>query len=173
VKRLPPEILEAIHKLLDGGQTLDAILEHLAGLGATVSRSALGRYSQDYQHIAAKLREAREISTAFAAQLSDMPNDMGRVVTELLQSLVFKVLLNEAEGEKPDLKAGELMFLAKAIKDMASANKTSADMEMKIREVARKEIEAEARKKLDAAVGGGKLDKEAAEEALRILGFGG
>lgn len=151
VKKLPKEVLEAVHKLLEEHHTLDAILEHLAGMGATVSRSALGRYSQNYEHVAAKLREAREISTCFAAQLSDMPNDMGRVVTELLQSLVFKVLLNEAEGETPDLKAGDLMCLAKAIKDMASANKTSADMEIKIRDRAREEALRDAAKAVDSA----------------------
>lgn len=151
VKRLPQEIKEAIHKLLDGGQTLDAILEHLNGLGASVSRSALGRYSQEYQNVAAKLREAREITTCFAAQLADMPNDMGRVTTELLQSLVFKVLLNEAQGEEIDLKAGEIMFLAKAIKDMASANKTSADLEMKIRDRVREETLRDAATAVDSA----------------------
>lgn len=150
VKQLPREVLDAVHQLLEGGRTLDEILERLKGLGAEVSRSALGRYSQEYQNVAAKLRQAREISSSFAAQLSDMPNDMGRVVTELLQSLVFKLLLNEAEGEKPDLKAGELMFLAKAIKDMASANKLSAEMEMKIRDRVREETLRDAAKAVDS-----------------------
>lgn len=151
VKQLPAEIREAIHKLLDGGQTLDAIVEHLNSLGAQVSRSALGRYSQEYQEVAAKLREAREITSTFAAQLQDMPNDMGRVTTELLQTLVFKVLMKQAKGEDPDVSAGELMFLAKAIKDMASASKTSADMEMKIRDRAREEALRDAAKAVDTA----------------------
>ncbi len=151
VRQLPQQLQEAIHKLLDDGQTLDAILEHLAGMGATVSRSALGRYSQEYQAVAAKLREAREITSAFAAQLSDLPNDMGRVTTELLHSILFKVLMRQAEGDTPDVSAGEIMSQAKAIQAMASASKTSADLELKIREAVRAEAFREAAKAVDDA----------------------
>jgi hypothetical protein len=151
VKQLPKEFQEAIHKLLDGGQTLDAILEHLKGLGAEVSRSSLGRYSQEYQNVAAKLREAREITSAFAADLANMPNDMGRVTTELLHSIVFKVLMRQHEGESPDVSAEELMFLARSIKDMASANKTSADLEIKVRDRAREQALHDAAKAVDTA----------------------
>lgn len=151
VKRLSVEIQTAIQKLLETGHTLDEILAHLGELGADVSRSALGRYAQEYQHVAAKLREAREITTAFAAQLDDMPNDMGRVTTQLLHTIVFKVLMRQAEGEEPDASAGDLMFLAKAIKDMASANKTSADLEIKIRDRAREEALRDAAKVVESA----------------------
>lgn len=134
VKRLPPDIRDAVHRLLDSGRTLDEIRAHLEGLGADVSRSALGRYAQKYEEVAARLREAREVTTAFAKQLEDLPSDMGRVLTELLQSIIFKLLLKQHEGEDPTVSAEEVMFFARSFKDVSSAMKSSADMEMKIRD---------------------------------------
>ncbi len=171
VKRLPPDIRDAVHRLLDSGRTLDEIRAHLEGLGADVSRSALGRYAQKYEEVAARLREAREVTTAFAKQLEDLPSDMGRVLTELLQSIIFKLLLKQHEGEDPTVSAEEVMFFARSFKDVSSAMKSSADMEMKIRDRAKHEAEEEIKRKLGDAVGERRLDPAVAEEALRVLGF--
>lgn len=171
VKRLPPDIRDAVHRLLDSGRTLDEIRAHLEGLGADVSRSALGRYAQKYEEVAAKLREAREITTAFAKQLEDIPSDMGRVLTEMLQNITFKLLLKQHEGEDPTISPGEIMAFARSLKDVGVAMKTSADMEIKIRDRAKREAEEEVRRKLGDAVGEHRLDPAVAEEALRVLGF--
>jgi hypothetical protein len=47
VKRLPSEIREEIHRLLESGQKLDAIVEHLRSMGVSeVSRSRLAGTSR-------------------------------------------------------------------------------------------------------------------------------
>ncbi len=172
VKKLPKPIQESIHRLLESGRTLDEIVAHLGEMGATVSRSALGRYAQSYEEVAQKLRETRELATFFGSKLEDLPNDVGRTTTEMLHTLLFKVTKKQLDSDDPDIDVRDLMAMARTIKDMSTATKTSADMEIKIRENARKELAEEAKQKMGEAVGGGRLDAEAAEEALRILGFG-
>ena len=149
VKTLPQEIQESIHRLLDGGQTLDAILEHLDGLGAKVSRSALGRYAQGYEEVAQKLRETRDIATYLGSRLEGQPNDVGRITTELLHKILFKMTLKQLDSDDPDISARDLMSLGRALKDMTSATKTSADMELKIREASRAEALRDAAKAVD------------------------
>lgn len=173
VKQLPKAVQESIHRLLDSGRTLDEIVQHLDAMGAKVSRSALGRYAQNYEDVAKKLRETRDIATFLGSRLDDLPNNVGRITTELLHKLLFQVTLKQLDADDPDVSARDLMALGKALKDTITATKTSADMELRIREAARKEVEAEAKQKMGEAVGTGKLDACAAEEALRILGFGG
>lgn len=137
VKRLEPAIRAEVDRLLAGGRhTLDDVVAHLQKLGAPVSRSALGRYSQQFEEVAARMRESREVATAFAKELGDIPNnDMGRTLVELLHGLVFRVLMQRAkEDEDQPLKPMDLMLLAKAIKESVGSTKLSAELEMKVRD---------------------------------------
>ena len=56
VRRLPPELREQLHMMLDAGHSLEAIVQHLKSLGADVSRSGLGRYKQQVDKVAQRLR---------------------------------------------------------------------------------------------------------------------
>ena len=51
VRRLPPELREQLHAMLDAGHTLEEITAHLKALGADVSRSGLGRYKQQVDKV--------------------------------------------------------------------------------------------------------------------------
>lgn len=42
IRRLPPELREQLHSMLDAGVPLEEITAHLNALGADVSRSGLG-----------------------------------------------------------------------------------------------------------------------------------
>ena len=44
IRRLPPELREQLHSMLDAGVPLEDITAHLKSMGADVSRSGLGRY---------------------------------------------------------------------------------------------------------------------------------
>ena len=117
IKQLPPPIKTEIDRLLsDGRTTIDEIVAHLQKLGVTVSRSAVGRYSQRFEDVSRKMREAREISTAFAKELGDFKNDeVGRQITEMLRTVIFNVLLPRVSDEEPTVEPADLMFMAKAI----------------------------------------------------------
>ena len=64
VRRLPPELREQLHAMLDASHTLEEITAHLKALGADVSRSGLGRYKQQVDKVAARLRESRAMAEA-------------------------------------------------------------------------------------------------------------
>lgn len=152
VHRLPPELKARLDELLaEGGYTLDEVLAHLDQLGGQVSRSALGRYSKRYAVVRERLQKAREMGAAFAQDLGEVSqSQLGRTITELMQSLIFDLLMarSEAAGDEgtPQLESQEVFFLAKGIKELQAAMKTSTDMELTIRADERKRVTADAAK---------------------------
>lgn len=169
IKQLPPQIKTEIDRLLsDGRTTIDEIVAHLQKLGVTVSRSAVGRYSQRFEDVSRKMREAREISTAFAKELGDFKNDeVGRQITEMLRTVIFNVLLPRASDEEPTVEPADLMFMAKAIKELSSANKMSADMELRIRKEAAEQAKQDAVKAVVATGKKNGLSKEVLDAMKR------
>ena len=142
LRRLPPEILQEVNRLLSEGRfTLAEILEHLRGMGIeTVSRSALGRQKQKIDKIAAKLRQSREMTEALVKEIgpSVVEGQQGRLLVQTLRDLVFDHLAARVEeGDVDDPKA--LMALARTLKDMAQANRLDQDFEAKVRERVQKE----------------------------------
>ncbi len=180
IKRLPPELREEFDRFLASAVhlTIDDICGWLNerleahGLEERVSRSAVGRYSQQFERVAAKIRATRELSAVFTKQLGEAAmNDSGRFLVETVRNLVFNISMAK-HGEAADtVDPKDAALLARAMKDLASAAKLSVDVELKIREEAKREAQAEMRRKLDAAVDGARLDPAVAEEALRALGF--
>ena len=151
LRRLPPEILQEVNRLLSEGRaTLAEILEHLRGMGVeTVSLSARGRQKQKIDKVAAKLRQSREMTEALVREIgpSVVEGQQGRLLVQTLRDLVFDHLATRVEeGDVDDPKA--LMALARTLKDMAQANRLDQDFESKVRE----RVEKEVRAKLDRAV---------------------
>lgn len=171
IKTLPEEIRADLDKrLAEGRFTLDSLVEFLEESGHTISRSALGRYSKQFDQVASKLRESREVAAAFARELGTVPNDeMGQMLTELVHTLTFKVSLAKTEDE--DIEALDVMRLARALKDLSSSKQISTKLALEIRAEEKKRLEAELKDKLATAQNSGGLSKEAALEARRILGF--
>ena len=149
-KRIKAEVDRLIR---EGRHTIDDILEHLQQLGEEdVTRSSVGRYVHKRTAQFERFREAQEVAAVWGKQLADNPDDdLGRLVTELLRVISFQTIadLNEEDAE---VNPRDVMLLSKAIKDLATADKTSADREIKVRreiaakaEQAAEEIVAEAR----------------------------
>lgn len=171
VKQLPPAILKEVNGLLSEGRaTLDEILSHLQKLGAPgVSRSALGRYRQDFEEVAARLRQSREITESFVRDLG--PNvkegEQGRLLVEMVRTLVQDHLTARVRsGEPADSKS--FQPLSRALKDLAQANRLDQDFEHNVR----KRVEKETLAKLDDAakqVTGEAMSPQAAlEHIMRI-----
>lgn len=153
IRQLPPEIRSEVDRLLNDGVALDDIVAKLREMGVQeVSRSGLGRYKQDLDKVGEKLRRTREISEAFVAKLGSAPEGkQGRLLIEMTQSVVFDLLLAAGNAEASDddgdarpltLDPESVMFLARTLKDLASAQKSEADHVLKIRQEAKKEAEA-------------------------------
>lgn len=150
VKALPPEVRRELDRILtDGHHTLDQIVEHLRRLGAPVSRSALGRYSQEFEAMLADIRLTREMAAAVGRELSDLADgDATEMLVESLQALLLKARKQLIDGE--EIRAKDVADLARAVKDLATALRTKADLVAKIREEAEKNTKSAAAKAAEA-----------------------
>ena len=134
---LDPRVKEAADAAIRDGRTIDEIVEALQALGADVSRSAVGRYTYKTRATMAKLAEAREVAKVWADKFGSEPDgDVGQLVGQVLHAVAFSQASQMADAEPGTENAPgprEVMFLAGALKDIASANKIAAERILKIR----------------------------------------
>lgn len=142
---LPEEVRNEIARLRQT-KTIDEILAHLRLLDVSVSRSALGRHVKKLDEIAEKMQRSRDMATALVSRFGDQPeNHLHRLNLELMQSLVMDVITGaETDPETGEIKPVVLdpeavMFLARSLKDLSTAQKTDADRIMKAKETALKQ----------------------------------
>jgi hypothetical protein len=164
VKALDPRIKAEVDAAIrDGRATIDQILALIRELGGDASRSAVGRYKRSAEQQMARYREAQEVAKVWIGKLqTDPEGDVGRLLAEMLRTTAFQTL-GDIDAASPQ----DLMFLGKALKDLASAEKLTAERILKVRQEAAKDAAAVAVKE---AKGAGLSD--AAAEAIRrkILG---
>lgn len=134
ITQLDPKIRAAVDKAVrDGRATIDELVELIEAHGAEASRSAVGRYVKSARQQMERYRQAQEVAKVWVGKLEHDPeSDVGRLLSEMLRTVAFQTIADFDEGEK-GASAGELMFIAKAIKELASADKISADREIIIR----------------------------------------
>jgi hypothetical protein len=136
IRQLDPAIREAVDTAIrEGRATIEAITTLIQGMGATVSRSAVGRYKLQAESQMQRYREAQEVAKVWIGRLeADPEGDVGRLLPEMLRAVAFQSLANLGEdGEAVDSK--EIALLARAIKDAAGATKTSVEVERLRREM--------------------------------------
>ena len=137
VKKLPDTVVRALNFQLEKERlTLDDLVEWLRDEhGYDISRSALGRYSQNFAAMREKLQRCREITEAFAKELGPdaVEGDQGRVLIQLFNAITFRVVEAELEGDDPAFDTKDLMMLGRAIKDTAQAGRFHQDFEDKLR----------------------------------------
>ena len=142
IKRLDPRVRETVDKLIrDGRATIDDIVERLESMIGedAPSRSSVGRYVHSAREKMARYKEAQELAKVWVGTLEEDPDsDVGRLLSEMLRTVAFQQLSTMGDdGAKVGTK--DIMFLAGAIRDLASADKIAADREIAIRrEVAKK-----------------------------------
>jgi hypothetical protein len=134
--RLPRELREELDRqIVDGRLTITELKDWLADRGVDASRSAVGRHVQSVEEIATEMRKAREVAGALKVELGDQADGtIGQALIEVAQNVVFRAALPLMQGHELGLE--DLHFLARAAKDLASAQKTDADRARKLREEA-------------------------------------
>ncbi len=132
IDKFPEEIRAEIGRLRLEGVSIDDILAHLRTMqdGAFVpSRSALGRHVKGLEAVTERIRNSRAVAEAVVKQLGDAPESQAaRMNIELLHTAVMDMFTGGGEaGEAfaPDAKS--VMFLAKAMADLAGASKKNVD----------------------------------------------
>jgi len=153
IDRLPDELKEMIGRLREQGRTVDEIFAKLQEIDDeidVVARRSSVRHIKKIDAIGSRLRESRAVAEAVIAKLGTNPdNRTARLNIELMHSNLMALLASEDdEGTAIQLDPKEAMFLAGALKDLASAAKTDQDRELKIRQ----EVAKEAAKVADKAI---------------------
>lgn len=181
VAKLPGDAQARLRAMYEAGLTLDDIHESLCdylgqldGAWRAPSRSAIHRHRKDYEATASKMREAREMATAIATELGEIPEDRtGQLLIDLLRTLIFKVLQKRVEEDGAgEMDTKEFMMLGRALKDVASAGAIGTRQAADIRKAARDEAAREvARKASQAADEGEEIAREGglSDEAIAAL----
>lgn len=168
---LDPRLKAAADEAIRNGATIDEIVETLQSLGGEVSRSAVGRYTFKTRATMAKLREVREVAAVWADKFGSEPDgDVGQLVGQVLHAIAYQQAsqMADADGtEKESAGPRELMFLAGALKDIAAANKLSADRILKVRKETAAKAAAEVEK---VAKAGGMTADTVAKLRAAVLG---
>jgi len=170
VQAMSDEARQELDRMVrDGRATIDQIrgrLLELEGENAP-SRSAVGRYVQSAKQQMQRYREAQEVAKVWVGKLEEEPDgDVGRLLSEMLRTVAFNTLSQLGEGEA-EAEAKDIKSLAQAIKDLATADKTSAERELRIR----REVAEQAAEKAGEVARRGGLSKDAVQEMRReILG---
>lgn len=148
IKMLPDEVRAQIDEWIrDGSLTLDELTEMAQSIGAKVSRSAVGRYRKKMEDRLAEYRQAREIAGVWVSELGAEPDSpMGQLLAQMFQTLAFRTLAEMGESEA-GVDPKDLHFLARAMSDIARAEKTN----LEVRERHREEWETELRERAEAA----------------------
>ena len=148
VEKLTPELRAKVDTLCQRFLAAEISLDQLkasvdlfAGEAAP-SRSALHRHAQKAQALGERLARSRAMAEMLVDQVGpELADGKGfQVLTQAFQSLVFDLLINLEDGATLDPE--NLMFLARSIQSVASANKINADLALKLKAEAKKEAMA-------------------------------
>lgn len=170
IDQLDPRVKEAVDELVRGGRhTIDDIVQQIRALGGDASRSAVGRYVKRAEDQMERYRQAQEVAKVWIGRLEENPNgDVGRLLSEMLRTVAFQTIgqLGDAEpSEEGNSGAMDIMLLARSIKDLASADKLSAEREMRVRQ----EVVRNAAERAAAIAKKGGMSPQAVDEIRREL----
>ncbi|WP_374432157.1 DUF3486 family protein [Ideonella dechloratans] len=171
VSRFPEPIVTQVNQLIRDGHTIDEIVATLQRMGADVSRSAMGRYVKSARESMEKYRQAQEVAKVWVDKLETEPSgDVARLLPEMLRAVAFQTLSTMGEATDP-VGSQDLMFLAKALKDVSSASRINVDTELLLRKV-RDQAKAAAAEVTKTIKQAGLSDETVQQIKARILGIG-
>lgn len=160
ITQLDPAIKSAVDTAVrEGRATINEIVAMVNELGGDASRSAVGRYVKNARERMEDYRQATQIAAVWVDKLGKEPEgDVGRMLLEMLRVVAFKTI-----GDLDTATPEDLMFLGKALKDFAGADKLAVDKEINIRKL----IAARAEKVAGEIVKEGKK-QGVTEETLQV-----
>lgn len=132
ITQLDPRVKEAVDAAVrDGRLTIDDIVRLIEDQGGEASRSAVGRYVKNARERMEDYRQAQQIAAVWVDKLGNEPEgDIGRMLLEMLRVVAFKSI-GDIDSASPE----DLMFLGKALKDIAGADKLVVDREINLRKL--------------------------------------
>lgn len=179
IDKLPPDARAALNAWLrdaaltqeETTERVNALLEEI-GVDHRVSKSAVNRYSVRMEQIGAKLRQSREISEMWIANLGSQPQgQLGKLINEMIRTMAFETGAALAESGDP-VPPAMLKDLALAVQRLESAANMNEERERKIRVEERQRVIAEAAGKVEDVARSGGMSRESIDTIKReILGI--
>ena len=112
ISGLPKGLREAIDDALLRGVTYDEIVAWLAGKGAEVSRSSVGRYGKEFSKRLERLAQVRDQTKAIVQEVSGRPaTEMHEAANLLAVQQIFERLLDA----KDEIDEANIVELIKAV----------------------------------------------------------
>lgn len=176
VVRLPAEQRRFVEKLLrDDSLTLDEVFAAARAKFPDIetSRSGLGRYKQQVDELAGRMRDIQAAGTALVAELGEDPNDRGgQLLVQAVTTLATHAALKATGApEDEELSIKEIAQLARGARAVLEARKMSLAERQQIAKEAREALQREQAEQLVAVQKAGGLSARAAETIRKqILG---
>jgi hypothetical protein len=133
IEKLPDAVRVEVGAAIKRGATVDQITWMLKGLGADVSRSAVGRYTKQYANLAARQRDVAAVAQSFAGEFGTADDLQGRLLVQVATTIATRMAMEIGADDDDKLGIKDLMNFGRAVKDITSAAKIDVDREAKIR----------------------------------------
>ena len=138
VAKLPPELREAVDKAIADGATIDDITALIKDEGENCSRSAVGRYSQNYRAMLRKQRESDRFMTQWMKEYGERPQGQaGFILIETMRTMVMDTMAAFSKRGEP-VPMQELERLTRVLKRIEDTDRLRLARE----QAAQKEAEA-------------------------------
>ncbi|AGG89915.1 phage protein Gp27 family protein [Rhodanobacter denitrificans] len=176
IKRLPDEQRRYLEKLIrEDRHTLDEILAQVRErfpAAQVPSRSAVGRYSQQVNELAGRMRDIQAASTALVTELGEDPNDRaGQLLVQAVTTLATDAAL-KAQNADDGVSIKQIGELARGARAVLQARKMSLAERQEIARLAREQLQAEQAEALKGVVQAGGMTAATAETIRKqILGM--
>lgn len=177
VVRLPAEQRRFVEKLLrDDSLTLSEIFDQArqAFPDINVSRSGLGRYKQQVDELAGRMRDIQAAGTALVAELGEDPNDRGgQLLVNAVTTLATHAALKATGAPEDDeLSIKEIAQLARGARAVMETRKMSLAERQQIAKEAREALQREQAEQLASVAKSRGLSAKTAETIRKeILGI--
>lgn len=172
IDKLPQEVRSHIEKRLRENQlTLDELINDLQTHFPTnnnPSRSALGRYKQNFDQLAARLREQDAMARLLVEELGENPDERaGALLVQSVTTLTTHAAFAAQQEEEVDIEG--VRKLARAAKDVIQARKLSREERKQIEKDAREKLIAEQEEKLESMRGTDGMSEQLETRIRKIL----
>ena len=172
VDKLQPEVRSHIEKRLrENRLTLDELINDLQDKFPSTehpSRSALGRYRQNFDTMMEQVRQQEQMARIMVEELGENPDDKaGALLVQSVTTLANRVLF-ESQGDE-DLDIEDVRKLARAAKDIMHTRKLSLEQRREVERLAREKLIAEQETKLEELRGTDGMSEQLEDRIRNVL----
>ena len=137
IKRLPPELREAVDAAIADGATIDEIADLIRGEGGACSHSAVGRYTKNVRDLILRQQETDRANEMWVRALGERTEGRaGLILIETLRTMTLSTMAELSQREEPATPE-ELARLALVLKRIEGTDKLRLQREQAAAKAAR------------------------------------